>query len=42
MISVPLVLVGLALVFLIVHAIGRGPLWPSVLCLVILHLLGLR
>lgn len=34
--SIGMVLVVLALVFLIVHAVRTGfPLWPSVLCLIL-------
>ena len=37
--SVTMILLGLALIFLIAHAVKGFPLWPSVLCLIILGLL---
>jgi hypothetical protein len=42
MLSVPLILILLALGFLIANAIGKLPAWPSILCLILLHLVGIR
>lgn len=39
--SFPLLLVLLALVFCVVSAWGRAPLWVAVLLLVVVHLLAL-
>lgn len=39
--SIPLLLIGLALVFTMVAAAGRVPLWPAVLLLVLERLLAL-
>ena len=36
------ILTVVALILAIVSAFGRSPLWPSVLCLCVLHLLGAR
>jgi len=33
--TVSLVLLLLALVFLVAHAMGKFPLWPAVLCLIL-------
>jgi len=38
MVSVTLLLLVLALVFVVLSAIGKGPLWPAVLMLIVLHL----
>ncbi len=40
MITVTLLLVFSAFIITIVHVVGRAPLWPAVLLLIILHLLG--
>jgi hypothetical protein len=39
--SIDILLLGLSLVFLIIHAIRTPfPLWPSVLCLILRSLIG--
>lgn len=40
MLSPALILLVVALVFVVLSAAGKGPLWPSVLCLILLHLIG--
>jgi hypothetical protein len=40
MLTVTLLLVLLALVVTLAHALGKAPLWVAVLLLVIAHLLG--
>jgi len=40
--SIVMLLVVLSLVFTIISAIGKLPLWPAVLMLVLVHLVGLR
>lgn len=39
--TVTWVLMVLALVFVVVAAVGRGPLWPAVLCLILERLIVL-
>lgn len=38
MLTASLLLIVLSLVFTILSALGKGPLWPAVLCLILLHL----
>jgi hypothetical protein len=40
-VTVASILIVLALVFLIISAVGRLPLWPAVLCLVLERLVAL-
>lgn len=39
--TVTLVLMVLALVFVVLAAVGKGPLWPAVLCLILERLVVL-
>lgn len=39
--SIALLLVTLALIFLVLSAIGKLPLWPAVLCLLLERLVAL-
>jgi hypothetical protein len=40
-VTVTWVLLGLALVFCVLAACGRGPLWPAVLCVILERLVQL-
>jgi len=41
MLSITLLLVLIALAISVLHAVGKSPLWPAVLILTLVHLLGL-
>jgi hypothetical protein len=34
-----MILVAVSLIFTILNALGKGPLWPAVLCLILLFLI---
>ncbi len=38
--TIPFLLVLLALMFVVLDAAGKAPLWPAVFCLVLKELLG--
>lgn len=40
MMSAGIALIVIALVFVVISAAKEGPLWPAVLCLILLHLVG--
>jgi hypothetical protein len=39
MLTPALVLLVVSLIFVLLNALGKGPLWPAVLCLILLHLI---
>jgi len=42
MLTPALIVVVVALIFVVLNAAGKAPLWPAVLCLILLYLIGGR